>query len=752
MNLRTFYFLFVGFFVTIFCSTDVDAQTKTIANKTLAPYFVVLSDEGSLASLPLKSTNVSVNISGIIADVKVSQVYSNTGSATIEAIYVFPASTRAAVYQMEMNVNGRIIKAVVEEKKKARKKYDNAKKEGRTASLLEEETPNVFKMNVANIVPGAKVEVTLCYTELLVPTDKIYEFVFPTVVGPRYISKKESANGEAKPWDANPYLRAGENATSKLNLEVNIAAGMPISNITCGTHQCNIRFRGKTEAVVSMLEPEGGNRDFVMKYRLAGDEIETGLLTYTDKSGEKYFLAMVQPPSTVSDEMVIPREYVFILDVSGSMNGFPLEVGKKLMLDLLNGLKPADKFNIVLFAGASAVFSVESVTASEKNIHDALSFVNKSNGGGGTELLSALKTALAFTETENLSRSYVILTDGYVSVEKEAYDLIRNNLGSANFFAFGIGTSVNRALIEGIAHVGYGEPFVVLNETEAAGIAAKFLKYISQPVLSEIQFNWNNCTAYDVLPEKFPDLFAQRPLIISGKYIGDLAGSIQISGKSGCRIFSKVVDFSNNVKSQSQAVKYFWAREKIRRLSDFNNAGKDSILTREIVALGEKYNLLTEFTSFIAVDSVISNTSGQQNTVNQPLPLPLGVSDLAINDELEIECTELTDEVCEDVQEFFIIEESPKFVGGDTALVNYLKNTVRYPQEAQNKGIQGKVYVKFDIDKDGRVIDVAIARGVHPLLDAEALRVVKAMPRWIPGKQRGVVVRVSYMLPISFVL
>jgi Ca-activated chloride channel family protein len=778
-------------------------------DKNASPYFVVLSDEDEKASLPLKSTDVDVEISGVIADVAVNQTYVNTGESVIEAIYVFPASTRAAVYKMVMKVGDRVIMAKIEEKDKARKRYENAKKEGKTASLLEEKRPNVFKMNVANIVPGATVEVKMSYTELLVPSDKIYEFVYPTVVGPRYVGKGEMAEASTETWTGNPYLKEGEKPTSMLDIDIELNTGLPIQDIRCETHRNKIEYQAKSSALIAMEEPDGGNRDFVMQYRLAGNQIETGVLLYDNPDGEKFFLAMMQPPERVEPDDIPAREYVFIVDVSGSMSGFPLDISKKLMKSLLSGLRGKDLFNIVFFSGGSYIYKEESLPVTETNIEDAIIFMDNLRGGGGTELLNALKSAMGLNGLENFARSFIILTDGYVSVEDETFDYIRNNLGNANFFSFGIGRGVNRHLIEGMAHVGYGEAFVAMNQSEAVKQAEKFEKYISQPVLTGIDYYFEGFDAYDVLPENIPDLFAERPIIISGKYRGEPHGILKVTGTSGKSEISQNLTIQAN-DQENKALKYLWAREKIRLLGDYAsldsysyyNSDKKEALKEEITQLGLKYNLLTKYTSFIAVDSVVSNKGGRQKTIEQPNPLPEGVSnhavggaeeeiipitrqetvspppppapnvtdvlnivedDVSLDEALIIENTEAAMETeinfsgiqAEEREErpvFFIVEDMPEFPGGEAAMHNFLVQNIQYPPKAQENGIQGRVYVSFVIDTDGSIIDVRIIRGISPSLNAEAIRIVKSMPRWKPGKQRGKAVQVSYTVPINFVL
>ncbi|MCF8066974.1 MAG: VWA domain-containing protein [Desulfobacterales bacterium] len=370
-------------------------------DKSMSPYFFVQSDDPSVDPLPLKSTDVAVNISGVMADVTVTQIYTNKGQRPLEAIYIFPASTRAAVYGMKMQIGERTIVANIQEREKARQAYEDAKNSGQSASLLEQQRPNVFQMNVANILPGDIIKVEMKYTELLVPTDAVYEFMYPTVVGPRYTGPQGDYTGKSENWTANPYLRQGEAPQNTLNITVNIAAGLPIQEASCKTHKTDINFDGKNDVTIRLNESEkyGGNRDYILRYRLAGGKIESGLLLYEGKD-ENFFLMMVQPPKQVKTDEIPPREYIFIVDISGSMHGFPLDTSKKLLRELIGNLRTIDRFNVMLFAGSASVMSEQSLPATSQNINKAINVIEQQRGGGSTRILPALKKALAMPGTE----------------------------------------------------------------------------------------------------------------------------------------------------------------------------------------------------------------------------------------------------------------------------------------------------------------------------------------------------------------
>jgi Ca-activated chloride channel family protein len=608
------------------------AQPREHEDKTLSPYFFVKSDDPRVDPLPLKSTSAAVHISGVIADVLVTQTYRNEGRRPLEALYVFPASTRAAVYGMKMTIGKRVIEAKISKREEARKEYEQARQAGKTASLLEQQRPNVFQMNVANILPGDEIRVELKYTELLVPADRIYELIYPAVVGPRYSNQPSETAPPSERWVENPYLHQGEAPTYRFDITVHIGAGMAIKDMYCPSHKVSTNYDGPSLATVKLdpSETRGGNRDYILRYRLDGARVHSGLLLYEGEN-ENFFLLMMQPPRRVSQKEIPGREYIFVVDVSGSMHGFPLEISKKLLKNLIGSLRPSDRFNVLLFSGGSSVMAEESLPATAENIQRALYLINRQRGGGGTELLPALHRALKLQKPENYSRTVVIATDGYVRVEEEVFDLIRNNLGDANMFAFGIGTAVNRHLIEGMARVGMGEPFIITQPEEAPAQAERFRKMIQSPVLTRVKVHFQGFSAYEVEPPAVPDVLADRPVIIFGKWRGPRNGKITLSGISGNGSYREALDVGTikPMKSNS-ALRYLWARHRIALLSDYNKLRPNDQRMREVTDLGLGYNLLTAYTSFLAVDTEVRNQGGEQTTIKQPLPLPQGVSDYAV--------------------------------------------------------------------------------------------------------------------------
>jgi Ca-activated chloride channel family protein len=371
--------------------------------------------------------------------------------------------------------------------------------------------------------------------------------------------------------------------------------------------------------------------------------------------------------------------------------------------------------------------------------------------------------------SSDFARTFVIATDGYVTVEKEAFALIKSNLNKASFFTFGIGSSVNRHLLEGMAHAGAGEAVVITNEKEASEKAEEFRKLLSSPLLTNIDISFNGFDAYDFEPSSVPDMFASRPVVIFGKYRGNPTGTIKLTGSNGDGKYAAAISVADAKPSaENQALKYLWAREKIRMIDDYSGGygGVPEDVEKLVTSLGIEYNLLTAYTSFVAIDTEIRNDGKPVVTVRQPLPLPQGVSNYAVgavntgasspkmSRGEAVSCAFVVKGLdVEEVREkeaFIVVETMPSFPGGQKALENYLKINLKYPEAAKNGGIKGTVFVSFVVERDGSLSDIRVLRGIGSGCDEEVIRLVKNMPKWKPGKQRGKAVRVSMNLPVTF--
>ncbi len=648
-------------------------EDSTDKVKNQAPYFVILNENSSgedaaADCFPLKSTEVTTYINGVIAETYVVQTYTNEGSTPINARYVFPTSSKTTVHGMKMQIGNQIVTAKIKEKEEAKAEFETAKSEGKSASLLEQKRPNVFTMDVANIMPGDVARIELHYTELITPVEGIYEFLFPTVTGPRYTgasqesSSKEGASlgnlgssGDSdgssdlktdapagsssdNSWASSPYLPEGVTPPGKYSITVHLSTGVPITEIDCKSHQITVVKTGESQAEVTLSDPEdyAGDRDFILKYKLTGDSVQSGLvLTSTGgeqaDSPENYFMLTVQPPERFTVEDIPPREYIFVLDVSGSMWGYPLDTAKDLLKSLVSGLRDTDSFNLVLFSDETLLLSQRSLPATNDNVNSATDLIDEEMGGGGTSMLPALTKAIQIPTKENTARSIIVITDGYVSNEVEIFDLIAENMDSASFFSFGIGSSVNDYLINGIAQSGMGEAFTVTDKADADDCSARFRTYIESPLLTDITIDYDGFEVYDVEPSTPSILYASRPIVLFGKWKGTPSGVITVTGKTGDQSYKQEIPLKDiTIDQKSEAIRYLWARTRLDRLAGYGSVRNDSSVKEAITQIGLEYNMTTPYTSFIAVIDTVRNETGEGRDVDQPLPLPLHVSNLAV--------------------------------------------------------------------------------------------------------------------------
>lgn len=587
------------------------AQQSSLSDKSESPYLLIqILTATEQAAVDLQSTLIEAQIDGVIADVKVRQIYVNQSRQTLEAIYVFPGSTRAAVYGLDIRVGDKEIHAKVKEREQARKEYETAKQEGKTAGLLEQHRPNVFQMNIANILPGDKIEVLLHYTEALEYDNGLYEFVYPGVVGPRYSTENEQWIEQS----VNQLIHSNPD----FDVKVTIHSGIPVQQVKCSSHRIQVEHLNNSKHItVGLANPEDEKtcRDFILHYGLQDSFVQSGLLCYPHNSKEQFFLFMAQPPRKSDIGEILPREFIFIVDVSGSMYGFPLDISKRILKELLSALRPTDIFNVMLFEFSRTMLSDKSLPATSENISKALDLICEQTGRGGTELYPALQSAFNFNTTSGVARTFLVITDGFVSIESKAFQLVAEQRNKANVFALGIGQNVNRHLIDGLAYAGAGEAYVITNETDAKNIGSKLIDGISTPVWSHIQINWGDFDVYDVEPATIPDMFAARPLILYGKYRGKPSGNITLKGQTASGDYEQTLSAEDSEMVDSEALRYLWARNRIKYLSDYASYFEDNIQfiyrsqtprhQREITELGLRYNLLTKYTSFLAVDDSV---------------------------------------------------------------------------------------------------------------------------------------------------
>lgn len=607
----------------------------------------VVDHNGQTTGLcPLKHTDVKAEISGFLARVTVTQHFWNPSGEKIEAVYVFPLPDNAAVDDMTLKVNDRTIKGLIKKREEARAMYDAAKNAGHVAALLDQERPNIFTQSVANIVPGAQVDIEISYVETLKYEAGSYEFVFPMVVGPRYIPGSMAVGQQGGGWspdtdrvpDASritppvagthtPNERAGHD----ISIDVKLDAGVPIQEFRSISHDILSDRTGPNSAHVRLKdEAVIPNKDFILKYDVSGGKIEDALLTHHDSRGG-FFTFILQPPDRVNPDQIVPREIVFVIDTSGSQYGFPLEKSKKLTDEALNHLNPNDTFNIITFAGNTQILFPEPVPATPANMQRARALLSNLTGGGGTEMMKAIRAALDPSDSSDHLRVVVFMTDGYVGNDMEIIGEVKKHQ-NARVFTLGIGNSVNRFLIDKMAEAGRGENEVVTLADAGDAAVERLFERIRTPILTDVSIDWNGMPVAEIYPAKMLDLFSAKPVIVTGRYNRAAKGTIRLKGMRAGQPFTRdiAVDFPADEKDHD-VLATLWARTKIEHLMSQDWGGMQTgtptgDLKQQITDLGLQYRLMTQFTSFVAVEEMTITDGGQPKTVQVPVEMPDGVS------------------------------------------------------------------------------------------------------------------------------
>src|SRR2546430_2896504 len=603
------------------------------------------------AVCPLKHTDVKAQISGFLSRVTINQEFENPFKEKIEAVYTFPLPQNAAVDDMTMVVGDRTVRGKILRREQAEAVYEAAKNNGQTASLLNQERPNIFTQSVANILPGEQIKITISYVETLKYEDGSYEFVFPMVVGPRYIpggATGAQGDGFAPDTDRVPDgsritpqpAPAGLRAGHDVSLQISLDAGVPIDGLTSKTHDVNIERPDDHHAQITLKDLATiPNKDFILRYDVAGAKISDAVLTHAVGTGG-FFTLILQPPERVTVEDVTPKELVFVLDTSGSMSGFPIEKAKETMKLALDNLYPYDTFNLITFSGDEHILFPEPVPATKENLAKAQAFLETRQGGGGTEMMKAIKASMDPSDKQDHVRIVCFMTDGYVGNDMEIIGEVQKH-PNARVFSFGIGGSTNRFLLDGMAKYGRGEvEYVGLNDDGSAA-AKRFHERIRNPPLTDISVDWNGMAGSALFPKTSPDLFGAPHVILSGKYSGNGKGVIRLKGKMSGREFVREIPVDFSSTEQHDVLATLWARNRVDDLmsQDFNGAQQGAMkddVKQAVTQLGLDYRLMTQFTSFVAVEEIIVTDGGQPRRVDVPVEVPEGVNRDAIFGERQI--------------------------------------------------------------------------------------------------------------------
>ncbi|MCP4896544.1 MAG: marine proteobacterial sortase target protein [bacterium] len=589
---------------------------------------------GRFHPAPTQATEVEITVRGFVSEAIVRQRFHNPGNEWLEGVYVFPLPPKAAVHDMRLEIGETIIVGEIHERVAAKKAYQKAKRQGKKASLIEQERPNIFTTSVANIGPGEEVVVHIEYQQTLAFDSGRYELRFPMVVGPRYIPGPATARsgGTGRLPDTDqvpdasritpPVLHPAQGKINPVKLTVRLDAGFPLDRLTCPSHAASIS-RTPTGMHRITLEDVPADRDFVLEWTPAlGREPKAAV--FTEKVGAEVFaLAMVMPPSdAVLDTVRLPRETVFVIDTSGSMGGASIIQARDALNFALDQLQPEDYFNIIEFNSRHRALFRSGQPAMPAALEEARHWVNRLNADGGTEMMGALRTALADTLDQTPLRQIIFITDGCVGNEDALFSAIHKDLGRSRLFTIGIGSAPNSHFMERAASFGRGSFTHIGSPTEVTRRMQELFEKIENPVLADLELRWPDPAA-ETWPQRVPDLYAGEPVVVAARLaVSD--GDLVVSGQRADRPWQ--VEVPLEIGEARAGVNRLWARRKIADLMDRGTRGvAENEIRSQVIEVALAHHLVSKYTSLVAVD--VTPTRPEQvnlKTGAVPTNLPAG--------------------------------------------------------------------------------------------------------------------------------
>ena len=597
---------------------------------------------GEFEPVALTHTDVALDVRGLVASATVTQQYVNSSNAPIEAVYVFPLPQDAAVYDLEIRIGDRVIRSVIREREEAKRVYEAAKSAGQHTALVEEERPNIFTASVANIMPGDQIDVRLRYVEPLSWNDGKVRLTFPMVIGPRYIpgtvAVGHSGTGWAPDTDAvadasriTPHVRVPDSRPGHdLSLAVDLDPGFAFGTVKSISHTIEVKQLAGWRQHITLADGATiPNKDFILEIEQAASaQPKTALFLSPEReTGETNFLLAAFPPTVAPTEQG-PVEMLYMIDVSGSMEGTSITQARAALLQALDRLRPNDRFGILAFNHSYYEFSAAPLVASQENVSTARKFVENLQAGGGTEMLPALQHVMQKPQIPGYLRHIILLTDGDLGNEEQIFAALNSHLGGARLYTVAIGSARNFFLATKMAQFGRGTFTHIANVAEISEQMGHLLNSIESPVLTDVSLSFEGAQVADLYPERPPDLFLRQPLLIYGRIAQGQEGRVVLTAHAGNQPYQ--ADFTIDTTSATfhPGITVLWARQRVENLMDqwrqSDESQRDSIRAA-IVGHAIRYRLVTRFTSLVAVEQQVVNPSGQSSTVAVRSELPEGM-------------------------------------------------------------------------------------------------------------------------------
>ncbi len=589
---------------------------------------VRVTHEDGLGALVLEHSSVVAEIHAGLARVTLIQWFHNPFEESLEATYLFPLPSMAAVDRMDLTCGDRLIEGRVMERGAAREAYEQARQDGRKAALLEQERDNLFTQSIANLCPGEQVQITLQYVEQIQLEDGVYQLAFPMTPGPRF----------SPPWVEDrdrldtPYTSTPANG---VDITVYIDEGVPVQGLWSDSHEIAVREEGAWGAEVTTAdEVIVPDRDFVLSWTLEGEQPSVGVLTHRPYDDEPGTIAVTFEPPALGDGFVSrPRELLFVIDSSGSMGGWPYESARAAVLLALDEMGPSDTFNLVRFSGAATSLFDRPQPSTPATRERARAWLARFEGGG-TNMDQGIIHSLTLPGNPDAMRLVLMLTDGYVGGEDTMFRTVQRYLGGARLFSLGVGSSVNRYLLEGLAEMGRGDVIYHYGDKPLAEAVGEFYARIAHPSLSDIEIDWGGLVVSEQYPSKIPDLWAGQPLRVVARYEpgedsedGQIDTVITVRGVLGTMPVAWELPLAvPAVDPRHEALDTLWARRKIRDLEWYPRGRSPEQVRQAVIDVALEHHLVSRYTSLVAIDDEPSPCGPSSLHVSVPNAAPAGVA------------------------------------------------------------------------------------------------------------------------------
>lgn len=611
--------------VTVSDAVESYAEKNPQAYEPKGGELLAVMENGQLVPAPLLSQKVSMQVSGIVNRVKVIQRFVNNTESWIEAVYVFPLPDESGVDHMSLRVGERVINGEIMEKALAQKTHEKAKLEGRKSSLVKQNRANMFTTKVANIGPGEEVSVEIEYQQTIMYRDGLFSLRFPMVVAPRYIPGKPLAKKiqlEPGGWafdtdtvpdasEITPPVDLNGSTVIPVELSVDLVSGIPLTRVDSLYHEIVSKKVESGHYKIDLTGETFADRDFVLEWEPEDSKRVQAALFSESVGSDQYLLLMLLPPQQEEGVTVIPREVVFVLDISGSMAGTSIAQAKASLSFALQSLNELDTFDLITFNNEAKAMFGRAKPATQMNLAKAQEYIASLKADGGTEMLPALKMALDGVPSHERLRQVIFLTDGAVGNEEELLKMITARLGDSRLFTVGIGSAPNGYFMTRAARMGRGTFLYIGKQSEVRSKVEQLVRKLQAPVVTDITLNLNGDNyEIEVYPSPFPDLYLGEPVILAMKS-GWFNSALRITGSRAKKPWQTIVDTS--IYGNRTGIGALWARKKIRSHMESLSFGADEKEVRETVTqTALEHHLVSRYTSLVGVDKQVSRPAGEK--------------------------------------------------------------------------------------------------------------------------------------------